>query len=157
MVFIMEAVETKQEEEGSHAKPDFLNLLGVEYKEGASATDFYNNYRRTVMTSLKKKGDVIMWQNGKIMAEDEQLSPTFEELILAVVLTLIDAQLPGRVGKNPGFLKKTSPVSFLGFFWGFWGFFFFFFVFFFFLYICLEERVFRVFSVSRILLGASRL
>jgi hypothetical protein len=104
MVFIMEAiVETKQEEEGSHAKPDFLHLLSVEYKEGASATDFYNHYRRTVMTSLKKKGDVIMWQNGAIMAEDEQLSPTFEELILTMVLTLIDARLPGRVGKNPGF------------------------------------------------------
>jgi hypothetical protein len=40
-------------------------------------------------------------------------------------------------------LKKTQPSSF--------------FVFLFFLYICLEERVFRVFSVSRILLGASRL
>jgi hypothetical protein len=117
MVFIMEAVvETKQEEEGSHAKPDFLNILGVEYKEGASATDFYNNYRRTVMTSLKKKGDVIMWQNGTIMAEDEQLSPTFEELILTMVLTLIDARLPGRVGKNPDFLKKTQPSGFFVFF-----------------------------------------
>jgi hypothetical protein len=100
MVLIMEAVETKQEEEASHAKPDFLNLLGVQYKEGASATDFYNYYRRTVMASLKKKGDVIMWQNGMIMAEDEELSPTFEELILTMVLTLIDARLPGRVGKN---------------------------------------------------------
>ncbi len=144
MVFIMEAVvETKQEEEGSHAKPDFLNLLGVEYKEGSSATDFYNHYRRTVMTSLKKKGDIIMWKNGTIMAEDEQLSPTFEELILTMVLTLIDARLPGRVGKNPAQ-------------WVFWVFRFFG-VFWFFIYICPEERVFRVFSVSRILLGASRL
>ncbi len=46
--------------------------------------------------------------------------------------------------KNPDFLrKKPSPVVFL------------FFVFF--LYIWPEKRVFRVFSVSRILLGASRL
>jgi len=61
------------------------------------------------------------------------------------------AAAQGRVGKNPC-LKKTSPVVFFGFsvFLGFW-------VFFFFLYICPEERVFRVFSVSRILLGASRL
>jgi hypothetical protein len=41
-------------------------------------------------------------------------------------------------------LKKTSPVGFFGFFR-------------FFLYVCPEDRVFRVFSVSRILLGASRL
>jgi hypothetical protein len=111
----MKPVETKQEEEGSHAKPDFLHLLGVQYKEGASATDFYNHYRRTVMTSLKKKGDVIMWQNSTIMAEDEQVSPTFEELILTMVLTLIDARLPGRVGKNPFFFKNPAQ-------WVFWVF-----------------------------------
>jgi hypothetical protein len=46
--------------------------------------------------------------------------------------------------KNP-LKKKTSPVVFFCFFFCF------------FLYICPEERVFRVFSVSRILLGASRL
>jgi hypothetical protein len=128
----MEAVvETKQEEEGLHAKPDFLQLLGVEYKEGSSATDFYNHYRMTVMTSLKKKGDVIMWQNGAIMAEDEQLSPTFEELILTMVLTLIDARLPGRVGKNSGLKKKkTQPSVFFSFFL----------FFLFFLYIFSEKR-----------------
>jgi hypothetical protein len=45
--------------------------------------------------------------------------------------------------KNPG-LKKKPAQCFL-----------FCFVFLFFIYICPEERVFRVFSVSRILLGAS--
>jgi hypothetical protein len=55
--------------------------------------------------------------------------------------------------KKPGFfLKKTQPSGFFGFFWVFWvflGFFGFF---------CPDERVFRVFfSVSRILIGASRL
>jgi hypothetical protein len=47
--------------------------------------------------------------------------------------------------KKPG-LKK-NPAQ-----WFFFGFLFFSV----FLYICLEERVFRVFSVSRTLLGASR-
>ena len=51
----------------------------------------------------------------------------------------------GRVGKNPGFFL---PV-FLGLVLVVLGFFVFF-------YICPDERVFRVFSVSRILLGASR-
>jgi hypothetical protein len=52
------------------------------------------------------------------------------------------------------FLKKPSPVGFFGFFWvflgflGFLGFFGFF---------CPDERVVRVFSVSQILLSASRL
>jgi hypothetical protein len=55
----------------------------------------------------------------------------------------------GRVGKKPGLKKKNSPVGFLGF-WVFLGFCVF-------LYVCPEERIFRVFSDLRILLGASRL
>jgi hypothetical protein len=55
----------------------------------------------------------------------------------------------GRVGKIPGLKKKTSPVvSFLGFLV---------FLVFYVFALCPEERVFRVFSVSRILLDASRL
>ncbi len=54
--------------------------------------------------------------------------------------------------KTRVFKKKLSPVVI---FWFFWGFFLGYFGFF--LYICPEERVFRVLSVSRILLGASRL
>ncbi len=46
--------------------------------------------------------------------------------------------------------------GFFGFFWIFWGFRFFGVFFGFYLHISPEERVFRVFSVSRILLGASR-
>ncbi len=49
------------------------------------------------MACLKKKGDVILWQNNTVLTEDEQLSPTFEELILANVLGLIDVRLLGHV------------------------------------------------------------
>jgi hypothetical protein len=52
-------------------------------------------------------------------------------------------------------VKKKKPAQWL--FFGFFCFFCFFLFFLGFLYICPEERVFRVFSVSRILLGASRL
>ena len=54
--------------------------------------------------------------------------------------------------KKTGFLTttKNSPVGFFVFFFGFSGYFRFF-------NICPKERVFRVFSVSRILIGASRL
>jgi hypothetical protein len=65
----------------------------------------------------------------------------------------------GRVGRilldagleKTWVLKKTSQWFFWGVFGVFWDFFGFL------KYICPEERVFRVFSVSRILLGASRL
>ncbi len=61
-----------------------------------------------------------------------------------------------RVGKTRFFFFNPALWVFLGFFGFFWGFFGFFWFFLVFLYICPEERVFRVFSVSRILLGASR-
>ncbi len=53
----------------------------------------------------------------------------------------------------------TQPSGFFWFFWVFWvfGVFGFFGCFWVFLFRCPEERVFRVFSLSRILLGASRL
>jgi hypothetical protein len=60
----------------------------------------------------------------------------------------------GMVGKNPG-LKKKPARWFFCFFGGFFGFFGGFLVKK--KYICPEERVFSLFSVSRILLGASRL
>jgi hypothetical protein len=56
--------------------------------------------------------------------------------------------------KNPGFNNNKKPAQW--FFFGFFGFLGFCF-FLGFLYFCPEERVFRGFSVSRILLGASRL
>ncbi len=49
------------------------------------------------MACLKKKGDVILWQDNTVFEEDEKLSPTFEELILANVLGLIDVRLLGHV------------------------------------------------------------
>ncbi len=38
-----------------------------------------------------------MWQNNMVLDEDEELSPTFEEIILANVLFLIDTRLPGHI------------------------------------------------------------
>jgi hypothetical protein len=56
-----------------------------------------NTGRNLVVASLRKKGDTIRWQNDRVLTHDEELSPTFEEMILANVLGLIDARLPGYV------------------------------------------------------------
>jgi len=74
-----------------------FDLFSLQYQQRASVTDFYNQFRSLVIASLKKKGDIITWQDNAVMTEDEQLSPTFEELILGVVLSLIDTRLPGHV------------------------------------------------------------
>jgi hypothetical protein len=74
----------------------FFNLLDLQYKSDISAVGFYDQYRNLIVASLKRKGDTIEWQNDTILAEDEQLSPTFEELIFANVLSLINTHLPGH-------------------------------------------------------------
>ncbi len=78
----------------------FFNLFSLQYNKEISAEGFYEQYRNVIVANLKKKGDIIVWQNDTILAEDEQLSPTFEELILANVLGLINAGLPAFVLKN---------------------------------------------------------
>jgi len=94
----MELCQTQQEVFGiSNKEIYFFDLWGVKYNQETTVSDFYSHYRNTIIASLKKKGDIILWQNNKVIAEDEQLSPTFEELILSVVLLLIDTRLPGHI------------------------------------------------------------
>jgi hypothetical protein len=80
----------------------FFALFDLRYKKqeeaaGSSILSFYHQYRSLVLASLKKKGDTIVWRNSCVLTEDEELSPTFEELILANVLCLIDARLMGHI------------------------------------------------------------
>jgi hypothetical protein len=92
----------------------FLDLFGHQNHQTLGAIDFFNLFRNLVVDCLKKKGDIILWQGGAVLAEDEQLSPTFEELILVVVLSLIDIQLPGLVKSEYGNLlgKEKSLMDY---------------------------------------------
>jgi hypothetical protein len=83
-----------------HKEIHFFNLFDIQYQQDTSIIDFYNQYRNFVISKLKKKGDTIMWLDNMVLAEDETISPTFEELIMAVVLGLIDYRLPGHVRDN---------------------------------------------------------
>jgi hypothetical protein len=82
-----------------------------------------------------------------VAGDETTISPTSSVLQMTEPSTM-RMTAPGRtwprVGKNQVFFFKPGPVGFFGFLGVF-------------LCICPEERVFRVFSVSRLLLGASRL
>jgi len=78
-------------------KIPFFNVLDITYDADSSAIGFYYQYRNLVIASLKKKGDMIVWQNNFVLQADEELTPTFEEMILANVLGLINPLLPGLV------------------------------------------------------------
>jgi hypothetical protein len=60
---------------------------------GSSVPDFYSQYRNPIVAAFRKKGDIVIRKNNIILAEDEQLSPTFEEIILINVLDLMDKRL----------------------------------------------------------------
>jgi hypothetical protein len=87
----------------------FATIFDLKYdKEAFTAADFYRDYRDQVIASLNKKGDIIPWQDNRVLDEDEQLSPTFEELILAHVLGLIDTRLPEYVRDH--FMESTKSL-----------------------------------------------
>ena len=96
----------------------FFNLVDITYHPDASAVGFYYQYRNLVIASLKKKGDIIIWQNNMVLPADEELSPTFEEMILANVLGLISPHLPGlvrdnyvhRMGKTRGLMDFRTDI-----------------------------------------------
>jgi hypothetical protein len=96
----MVAVIKIEAEKNINIQPDkmhLFHLLNLQFNPGESIARFYDQFRNLVIASLKKKGDIIMWQNNAILTEDEELSPTFEELILGIVLGLVDIRLPGHV------------------------------------------------------------
>lgn len=79
---------------------NFFDLFDVCYMPGGCPVDFYTQYRNVVISNLRKEGDIILWQNSRVLESDELLSPTFEDLILANVLGLIDSRLLGFVRDN---------------------------------------------------------
>jgi hypothetical protein len=74
-----------------------INLSDLQFQPNNSAVTFYEQYRNLVIARLRKKGDIITWQNNRVLVEDEELSPSLEELVLDNVLGLIDTRLPGHV------------------------------------------------------------
>jgi hypothetical protein len=89
----------------------------LKYRRGESITDFYNQYRTHVMASvMKQEGNGE--EEGNSISVGEQLSPCFEDLILANVLRRIDARLPRCVrsgykqliGRTKGLMDYKSEI-----------------------------------------------
>jgi len=76
---------------------NFFDIFDINFHAGGSVIEFYNQYRNMIIVNLKKRGDIILWQNGRVLDGDEELSPTFEDVILANVLGLIDFHLLAHV------------------------------------------------------------
>jgi len=112
---IMVPNRIKQNEDYSiqDKKMHLTDLLDLQYHPEFSAVDFYAEFRNCVLASLKKKGDIIKWQNSKVLDEDEQLSPTFEELILINVLSLITTDCQDMLETSIPASSESPKVSWI--------------------------------------------
>lgn len=98
---------------------NFLKIASQTYKKGDQHQTFYKQYRAAFIDNLRKKNDKIKFKNDQPLAEDEQLSPSFENAIVLWALKEIDPRLPLRVKKNYGHqmtgnttLKDLQPIIF---------------------------------------------
>ncbi len=108
IIMVPEKVKLEADFDFPQKEIHYFDLFDHEYQQRTSPVGFYNQFRNLVIASLKKKGDVITWQNDAVLMEDEQLSPTFEELIFAIVLALIEPGLPGQVRHEYRHLLGTA-------------------------------------------------
>jgi hypothetical protein len=83
---------------------NFLDLFDLKNQQADNPVGFYTRYRNLVLSCLKKQGDSVKWQNSMVLTEDEELSPTFEDMILGSFLSLVDKRLPGHVRDHYGHL-----------------------------------------------------
>ncbi len=90
------------QEDINHQKSviNIFNIFDIHFQAGASVIEFYNQYRNMIIMNLKRRGDIILWQNERVLDGDEELSPTFEDMILANVLGLVDCHLLLHVRDN---------------------------------------------------------
>lgn len=88
-----------REQQGVH----FLDILALAWDPTGHITpvDFYDNYRSLILGTLGRTGDEIKWKNTTL-TEDEELTPSHEDLILLNVLTLVHHQLPAFVKEQYG-------------------------------------------------------
>ena len=98
---------------------NFMKISEHIFKKGTPYQTFYKQYRASFLDNLRKKNDKVMFKNGTLLTEDEQLSPSFENAIVLWTLEKIDPRLPAKVKKNYGHqmtgnvtLRDIQPVVF---------------------------------------------
>ena len=80
---------------------NFLNITNHTFANGTNPQVFYKQFRADFLNNLRKTGDKMEHKGpGKTLAEDEVLSPSFEDAIILWSLEKIDARLPKKVKKD---------------------------------------------------------
>ena len=81
---------------GSH----FLKIADITYSSEVLPQVFYKQLRSAFQQNLRPSGDVIKYQNNRVLETNEELSPSFENVIIMLALKEIDPRLPRKVRKE---------------------------------------------------------
>ena len=79
---------------------NFLKLPDMVFKPGMQPQVFYRQMKTTYIDNLRMKGEVATHKGGKVLTENETLSPSFEDAIVLWSLEKIDPRLPKKVRKD---------------------------------------------------------
>jgi hypothetical protein len=63
-MLVMGSIKTEKFE--TTTEMHFFNLCDLQYRREESAARFYHHYRCLVVASLKKMGDIIVWQASSV-------------------------------------------------------------------------------------------
>ena len=79
---------------------NFLRITEQTYKSGMLPQVFYKQFKASFVENLRKKGETLNHKGGKVLAEDEVLTPSFEDAIILWALEKIDVRLPQKVRRD---------------------------------------------------------
>ena len=80
---------------------NILKIADKTFPPGGNYMTFYKEFRLMILDNLRLKGSKADPRiPGDQLAEDEKLSPSFEDIIIIWVLERIDRRLPGKVRKD---------------------------------------------------------
>jgi len=81
------------QKKGAH----FLSISEIRFNSGDTYENFYMELHGAVEDSLRKEGELLLFRNSEPLAEDEEMSPTLENMVVLLWLERIDPRLPKKV------------------------------------------------------------
>ena len=75
----------------------FLSISDTRFNAADSHENFYMELHAAVKDSLRKQGELLLFRNNEPLVEDEEMSPTLENMVVLLWLERIDPRLPKKV------------------------------------------------------------
>ena len=74
----------------------FLSIHEIRFNPSDSPENFYMELHGAVEDSLRKRGETLLYRNDDVLEEDEEMSPTLENMVVLMWLERIDPACPVR-------------------------------------------------------------